>query len=269
MRLLLIGDIVGRPGRRALVALLPGLAARYSPDAVIANGENAAGGRGISRKIAEELFAQGISLLTMGNHTWGNKEIFSFIDDEARLLRPLNYPSGAPGKGWTILGTSAGELAVVNLSGRTNMAGPLDCPFQAMEKLLKEIPQLPVVIDFHAETTSEKAALAWFLAGRVSAVAGTHTHVQTADARILPGGTAFITDLGMTGPVDSILGVKTEIIVNRFRSGLPRRFEVASGPAQLAGAFLELDGLGKAIAIESFCEFIDREEEEGGTGSDI
>lgn len=265
MRILLIGDIVGRPGRKALSALLPGLLEKYSPHAVIANGENAAGGRGLTRKVAAELFSQGVDLITMGNHTWGNREIFQFIETEEQLVRPLNYPPGNPGRGWARLQTQEGPLVVVNLLGRTNMAGPIDCPFQAMEEFLAQSSEAPVVVDFHAETTSEKAALAWFLAGRVSAVVGTHTHVQTADARVLPGGTGFITDLGMTGPINSILGVQTQIIVDRFRTGLPQRFEVAQGPAQLAGAFVELDAAGRAISIESFLEFIDREEEDGGT----
>ena len=263
MRLLFIGDIVGRAGRRAVRELLPGLVEKYAPDAVIANGENAAGGKGISSKVADNLFQLGVSVITMGNHTWGNKEIFALLETERRLVRPLNYPPGLPGQGWLKIETSKGPLVVVNLLGRTGMAGPIDCPFQAMERLLAEV-DAPVVVDFHAETTSEKAALAWFLAGRAAAVVGTHTHVQTADCRILPGSTAFITDLGMTGPVNSILGVKTETIINRFRTGLPERFEVASGPAQLAGAFVELEQ-GKAIRIESFCEYTDREEDEGGT----
>jgi metallophosphoesterase (TIGR00282 family) len=259
VRILFIGDIVGRPGRRALRELLPGFLEKYSPHAVIANCENAAGGRGLTQKVATELFSCGIDLITMGNHTWGNKEIFQFIDHE-RLVRPLNYPPGNPGRGWLRLDTKGGSLFVVNLLGRTNMAGPIDCPFQAMEEFLSQSPELPVVVDFHAETTSEKAALAWFLEGKVAAVVGTHTHVQTADARVLPGGTAFITDLGMTGPTDSILGVETRIIVDRFRTGLPQRFEVATGPSHLAGAFVELDPSGRAISIESFIEFLDREE---------
>ncbi len=265
MRILLIGDLVGRPGRRALCALLPGLLEKYSPHAVIANCENAAGGRGLTKKIATEIFAQGVDLITMGNHTWGNREIFGFIDEEERLVRPLNYPPGNPGRGWARIETQEGPLIVVNLLGRTNMAGPIDCPFQAMEGFLAQNPGERIIVDFHAETTSEKAALAWFLDGKVSAVVGTHTHVQTADSRVLPYGTAFITDLGMTGPRDSILGVQTQIIVDRFRTGLPQRFEVARGPSQLAGAFVELEASGRARTIESFVEFIDREEEEGGT----
>ena len=192
MRLLFIGDIVGRPGRRAVRELLPGLVEKYAPDAVIANGENAAGGKGISSKVADNLFQLGVSVITMGNHTWGNKEIFALLETERRLVRPLNYPPGLPGQGWLKIETSKGPLVVVNLLGRTGMAGPIDCPFQAMERLLAEV-DAPVVVDFHAETTSEKAALAWFLAGRAAAVVGTHTHVQTADCRILPGSTAFIT----------------------------------------------------------------------------
>jgi len=253
VQILMIGDIVGRPGRRACRMELPSLIKEYDFDLVIANGENAAGGNGITREIAQELFACGIDVLTMGNHVWDKKEIFGFIDEEQRILRPANYPPGTPGVGFASY-RSSGEhqVGVVNVLGRVFLAD-LDCPFRTVDRILGELQAITpvIVVDFHAETTSEKVALGWYLNGRVSALVGTHTHVQTADERVLPGGTAYITDVGMTGPRDSVIGVRTENVVQKFLTQMPRTFEVASGPYQFNAVRLTIDPItGKALAIE-------------------
>ncbi|MGO0122753.1 TIGR00282 family metallophosphoesterase [Desulfothermobacter acidiphilus] len=252
LRILLIGDIVGRPGRRAVKEKLPLLRQRYQPDLVVANGENAAGGNGLTPAVAQELFAAGIDVLTGGNHIWDKREIFSLLDEETRIVRPANYPPGAPGMGYGIFPAGEHKVAVANLCGRVFMAD-LDCPFRLMEALLEEIrARTPlVVVDFHAEATSEKMAFGWYLAGKVTAVIGTHTHVQTADERILPGGTAYITDVGMTGPRDGVIGMKREVIIEKFLSQLPRRFEVAPGPYQLNACLVTADApSGQALSIE-------------------
>ncbi|MBO8128437.1 MAG: TIGR00282 family metallophosphoesterase [Peptococcaceae bacterium] len=253
MRLLMIGDIVGRPGRRAVRENLKRLTQEWDIDFVIANGENAAGGNGITQSVAEELFSIGIDVLTMGNHVWDKKEVFSFIDTDYRIVRPANYPPGTPGAGYGIFEVKSGaKVAVCNLSGRVFMP-ELDCPFRKADEMLAEIKEYTQVtlLDFHAEATSEKIALGWYLAGRVSAVVGTHTHVQTADERILPGGTAYITDVGMTGPRDSVIGVKKELVINKFISMLPQRFAVATGPYQFNAIVLDInDETGQALAIE-------------------
>ncbi len=243
MKIIFLGDIVGRPGRRAVKELLPVFKEDYSPDYIIANGENTAGGNGITRKTADELFSFGIDMLTMGNHVWDQKEIYDFIDQEERIVRPANYPSGAPGRGYVIksVGNNT-KIGIVNLSGRIFMQ-PLECPFKILDEIIPEIKKETniIIVDFHAEATSEKIALAWYVDGRVSAVLGTHTHVQTADERIFPKGTGYITDVGMTGPRDSVIGVKVEPVLSKFISLRPVRFEVAKGPIQLNAVFLEID----------------------------
>ncbi|MGB9887419.1 MAG: TIGR00282 family metallophosphoesterase [Moorellales bacterium] len=263
MRFVVIGDIVGRPGRRALRRLLPGLLAEVGPDLVVANGENAAGGNGITRAVAAELFSAGVNVITTGNHVWDQKEALELLDEEARILRPANYPAGAPGQGWGVFRTRSGQpVGVMNLSGRV-FQSDLDCPFRLADALVEQMRErTPVIlVDFHAEATSEKQAFAWYLDGRVSAVLGTHTHVQTNDARILPGGTAYITDLGMTGPRDSVLGVKREIVIRKFLSQMPVRFEVASGPVQMDGVVLEVDAeTGKAQSIRAIKYFLEADE---------
>jgi metallophosphoesterase (TIGR00282 family) len=244
MKLLLLGDIVGKPGRRILRDRLPELIRKYTPHMVIANGENAAGGNGLTSDVATEIYQAGVDVITLGNHTWDKKQILDFIDQDPNLVRPANYPPGTPGQGWTIYEPRAGQpkVAVINLQGRVFM-NPIDCPFRGADELLLKIRrETPIiVVDFHAEATSEKIALGWYLDGRVSCVVGTHTHVQTADERILPKGTAYITDMGMTGPRDSVLGVQPSIIINKFLNQMPARFEVAEGIAQINGVFLTVD----------------------------
>lgn len=253
VNLLFIGDIVGRPGRRAVQVLLPELVRTYRPDAIIANGENAAGGFGLTRETANELFEFGVTVLTTGNHVWNKKEFYQSLETDERVIRPANYPKGAPGRGWTVTELPSGvRLGVINLSGRVFMT-PLDCPFRVANTLVAELSRECdiIVVDFHAEATSEKVAMGWFLDGKVASVAGTHTHVQTADERILPHGTAYITDLGMTGPVDSVLGVRKDIIIQRFLSSIPAKFETAPGPSELQGAVVTVDeSTGKARKIE-------------------
>ncbi|MCL6639099.1 MAG: TIGR00282 family metallophosphoesterase [Firmicutes bacterium] len=244
MRLLMIGDVVGRPGRRAVKANLPGLAREFDLDLVIANGENAAGGNGITREVAQELFHSGVDVLTMGNHVWSKKDSHEYINKERRIIRPANYPPGAPGVGAGVFETRRKvKVAVINLSGRVFLPA-LDCPFRKIDEIIPRLKEeTPViVVDFHAEATSEKIAMGWYLAGRVSAVCGTHTHVQTADEQILPGGTAYITDLGMTGPRDSVIGVKKELVISKFISQLPVKFEVAAGLFQFNGVVIDIDG---------------------------
>ncbi len=255
MRVLFIGDIVGKPGRAAVTGLLPKLRKEHAPDVVIANGENSAGGFGITPDISEDLLDLGIDVITTGNHIWDQKAIYGYIDETPKLIRPLNYPEGNPGKGSYILNTDSGvKVGVLNLAGRVFMSN-LDCPFKAaeaeVEKLREETPV--IIVDMHAETTSEKYAIAWFLEGQVTAVLGTHTHVQTADERILPpsGFTAFITDVGMTGPTNSVIGMKQDMVLERFLSQRPVRFEVAKGGVELQGVIIDLDpSTGRALSIE-------------------
>jgi len=258
MRILFIGDIVGKPGREAVRDFLPELQKEYETDLVIANAENASGGRGLTKDTAQELFDSGIDFLTMGNHVWDQKEIIKFIDDESRLIRPANYPKGVPGKGSGLILRSGIKIGVINLSGRIFLA-PLENPFSMVMEIVNTLAvQTPVIIvDFHAEATSEKVAMGWLLNGKVSAVLGTHTHIQTADARILDGGTAYITDVGMTGPRDSVLGIKKEIVLNGFLTQMPVRFEVAGGVKQLNGVVLDIDeSNGKARDIITVQKFL-------------
>ncbi|MDA8233256.1 MAG: TIGR00282 family metallophosphoesterase [Clostridia bacterium] len=252
MRVLMLGDIAGRPGRKAVESEVKNLCEELDIDFVIANGENAAGGNGITREIADDLFDSGIDCLTMGNHVWDKKEIFDFIDVEKRILRPANYPPGTPGIGATVYRANREvNIGIISLSGLVFMA-ELDCPFRKADELITQLSKETkiIIIDFHAEVTSEKIALGWYLDGRVTAVCGTHTHVQTADERVLPGGTGYITDLGMTGPRDGVIGVKKEIVINKFLTRLPQRFEKATGSYQLNGVVIDIDEkTGKAMSI--------------------
>jgi metallophosphoesterase (TIGR00282 family) len=248
MKILAIGDIVGRPGRQAVHKLLGGLRKEYAIDLVTANSENAAGGFGLSVSTARELLDDNIDVITSGNHIWAHKDILPVLKSETPLLRPLNYPPGLPGRGFII---TKGVL-VVNLIGRTFM-GNYDCPFRTMDRLLTELPDRPPVIfvDFHAEATSEKVAMGHYLDGRVSAVLGTHTHVGTIDARILPKGTAHVTDIGMTGPIDSIIGDEVQKVIDRFLTQLPYRLSAAKGKTVLNAILVRVDDTtGRAISIE-------------------
>ena len=257
VKIIFIGDLIGRPGREAFREVLPELSERYSPDVVIVNGENSAGGFGITPAIYEELLDIGADVVTSGNHIWDKREILGVIDDAERLLRPANYPKDTPGRGATLIETASGvKVGVVNLSGTAfmeSLASPFDIGKELVEGLRKKTPV--TLVDMHAETTSEKNAMAWHLDGLASAVVGTHTHVQTSDERILPGGTAFITDAGMTGPIDSVIGVKKELVLKRFLTGMPVRFEVAEDDLQVQGVFVEVDAVsGKATSIERIRE---------------
>lgn len=264
MRILFIGDITGKPGRRMLAAMLGPLRREFAPDAVIANGENAAGGFGITRDTLREILDTGVDVVTGGNHSWAQREARELHEAEARILRPANWPPAAPGHGSAVVATRAGgRVAVLNLQGRV-FSEPLDDPFRTADRdlaaLRRETPV--IVVDMHAEATSEKVAMGWYLDGRVTAVIGTHTHVQTADERVLPGGTAYITDVGMTGARDGVIGFEREAIIRRFLDGLPARFEVATGPAQLCAVVVDADpDTGRAAAIER----IRREHERPGS----
>jgi metallophosphoesterase (TIGR00282 family) len=242
MKLLFIGDIVGAPGREIVKEYLPRLKRKYQPTFIVANGENSANGKGITQKIVKELMEAGIHAITLGNHTWDNKEIFEFIETEERVIRPANFPQGTPGNGITYVKQPEGELAIINLQGRSFLP-PLDCPFAAAVQLVEQARKRTkyIFVDFHAEATSEKQALAWYLDGRISALVGTHTHVQTGDERILPQGTGYLTDVGMCGPSDGILGMERETVIKRFLTQLPVRFEVAAGPTQLNAVLITLD----------------------------
>ena len=250
----MVGDVIGRPGRRAARALLPGLRQEYAIDLIIANGENAAGGIGITTQTADELFESDVDVITSGNHIWAQREIIPTLDSSPAILRPLNYPNGVPGHGYFI----RGEAMVVNLIGRT-FIGNFDCPFRAIDQLLEDLAdnKPPVIIvDFHAEATSEKVAMGWYLDGRVSAVLGTHTHVGTVDARLLPKGTAHITDVGMTGPLDSVIGDDVDTVLTRFLTQLPYRISVGKGSVILNSVLVEIEETtGRAKHIKR----IDRE----------
>lgn len=252
MRLLFIGDVYASPGRRIVAESLSELISAERIDLVIANAENAAGGFGVTPSVADELFTMGIDVLTTGNHVWDKKEIYDYLDRQPRLLRPANYPGNLPGRGVHVgRGRNGVEAAVINLQGRTHMLA-IDDPFRKADQILAELdPAVKVrFVDFHAEATSEKVAMGWYLDGRVSAVIGTHTHVPTADARILTQGTAYQTDAGMTGPYDSIIGVERDIILRRFLTGLPVRMEAAKGKVELHSVIVEVDeSTGRAVSI--------------------
>lgn len=253
VKILFIGDIVGKPGRQAVARELHRLVDRYLVDMVIANGENAAGGFGITEDTAADLYKCGIHVLTSGNHIWDKKDALEFITREEKLLRPANYPEGTPGRGSAVFTTAGGiKVAVLNLEGRVFMNN-LDCPFRVADQEIGRLKmETPIIfVDFHAEATSEKISLGWHLDGRVSALVGTHTHIQTADERILPGGTAYLTDAGMTGGFDSVIGVKKEEAIARFMSQLPVKFDVAKNNLRLNGLIVSVDELsGKAVSIE-------------------
>ncbi len=246
MRVLFIGDIMGSPGRRIVVERLADIVTQHRLDLVIANCENAASGFGITPRLAEELLGAGVDVLSGGNHIWARKEILDYLPHQPRLLRPANYPQGDPGSGLYLGNTKSGTpYAVLNLQGRVFMA-PIDCPFRAADRELARIPAevRVVIVDMHAEATSEKVAMGWYLDGKVTAILGTHTHVPTADERLLPQGTAYITDVGMTGPHDSVIGMDKAAIIQRFLDGLPARFDVAAGEVQMSTVLLDLDESG-------------------------
>ena len=246
MLILAIGDIVGKPGRKAVSQLLPGLRQQYGLKLVIANGENAAGGIGLTPETAQELLDAGVDVITSGNHIWAQKEIFPYLEGQMPIVRPLNYPPGVSGRGYITLG----PVAVVNIMGRT-FIGNLDCPFQAMDKLLSKLKQPVIIVDFHAEATSEKVAMGRYLDGRVSAVLGTHTHVGTIDTQILAGGTAYVTDIGMTGPTDSVIGDDVDAVIQRFLTGVHHRLSVGKGKPVLNAVMVDIDDAsGRARSIE-------------------
>jgi len=248
LRILVIGDIIGKPGREAVRELLPGLLHEYTLDLVVANGENTAGGLGLTPDTAQELFDSGVDVITSGNHIWHHKEILPYLDGNLPILRPLNYPPAAPGRGYLF----RDNVLVVNLIGRT-FIGDFDCPFRAMDKLLAEFNDKAkvIIVDFHAEATSEKVAMGWYLDGRISALLGTHTHVGTIDSRIFSRGTAYVTDIGMVGPKDSVIGVDADSVLKRFLTQIPRRLPVGKGRVSFDAIFVEVDeDTGKAIAIK-------------------
>ena len=248
MLVLVIGDVIGRPGRRAVQQLVPALRKQYGLELVIANAENAAGGFGLTLDTADELFSAGVDVLTSGNHIWAEKEIIPYLDGQLPILRPLNYPPGVPGKGYLV----GGKVMTINLIGRT-FIGDFDCPFRAMDRLLSEVePRPPVtIVDFHAEATSEKVAMGRYLDGRVSAVLGTHTHVGTTDAQVFPEGTAYVSDIGMTGPIDSVIGDDTKAVINRFLTRMPHRLSVGKGKTMFNAIMVRIDeDSGRAISIE-------------------
>lgn len=249
LNVLMIGDIVGKLGRRTVATLLPQMRRSYNVDLVIANGENTAGGRGLTAATADELYQAGIDVITSGNHIWEHRDIYPVLDSEAPVLRPINYPNGAPGRGIH----TGNHIAVVNLIGRTFMPGHLDCPFRAADQALASLRDFRVIIvDMHAEATSEKIGMGYYLDGRVSAVLGTHTHVPTADARVLPKGTAYVTDVGMVGALDSIIGMEIEPILQRFVTQLPARFApVDKGPAVFNSVLMQIHPeSGRALSIQ-------------------
>lgn len=262
LRILFLGDIVGEPGRKAVRDRLPSIKEEREIDFIIVNGENAAGGRGITPRICIDLMRAGAAVVTTGDHAWDQPEIIVHFESEPRLLRPLNYPPGTPGGGSIVLETKKGKVGVMQLQGRAFMQPPLENPFVMAEaeaaRIRSEEGCQVIFVDFHAEATSEKVALGRFLDGKVSAVVGTHTHVQTADERIFPGGTAFLCDAGMCGPLESVIGSGIEPVIHKFKTGLPSRFGIGTGPVGLRGAMVDVDETtGKAIAIVRFAEEFD------------
>ncbi len=253
MKILMIGDVVGNPGRRILRRELKRIRGELGLTAVVVNAENAAAGSGLTAALAQELFDAGVDAITLGDHTWGQKEFAGQIGSLERVVRPANYPQECPGRGWCMVTTPTARFAVVNMLGRVFMQ-PIDCPFKAIDRILAEIPKdVAVLVDFHAEATSEKITFAHYLDGRVAVVVGTHTHVQTSDAMLLPKGTAYITDLGMTGPYVSSIGRDLAPVTKKFISGIPARFEVAEGPCVVEGAVVDIDmQTRRAVSIEAF-----------------
>ena len=255
MRVLIIGDVVGKPGRKAVEAILPGLRKDLGIDLTVINGENAAGGFGITYDIAQDLFNNGEDVITSGNHIWDQRDIIPYLDEGTPILRPLNYPPTVPGRGYI----KVGNVVVVSLIGRV-FVGNFDCPFRAMDSLIEELGEgrHTIIVDFHAEATSEKVAMGWYLDGRVTSVTGTHTHVGTVDTRILPNGTAYVSDVGMVGPVNSVIGSNTQDVLSRFLNQTPRRLNVADGPSRFNSVLIEVDeDSGNATSISR----IDREVE--------
>jgi len=247
LNILVIGDIVGKPGRKAVAELVKPLREEYQINMVIANGENAAGGLGITPEIVEELMGAGVDAFTSGDHIWAQKEIIPYLDGPMPVLRPLNYPAPAPGRGYVV----KNGVAVVSLIGRTFMNHYVDCPFRAMDKLIPELQTPVIIVDFHAEATSEKVALGRYLDGRVSAVLGTHTHIGTIDTNVLPQGTAYVTDIGMAGPIDSIIGDEVDTALHRFLTSLPHRISVAKGKSMLNAILVNIDERsGRATGIK-------------------
>ena len=253
MRILMLGDVVGSPGRRMLQKNLKAARASHGIDAVVVNAENCAAGSGITGALAAEIFESGADAITLGDHTWGQKDFAGQIGGIPNLVRPANFPSECPGRGWCIVTLPTARFAVLNLHGRVFM-NPADCPFKAADKALQEMPKdVPVVVDFHAEATSEKITMGFYLDGRVAAVVGTHTHVQTSDAMLLPKGTAYLTDLGMTGPYISSIGRDLKPVTRKFLTGMPSRFDVAEGPCTMEGAIVDINPVAKAArSIETF-----------------
>ncbi|HEY8770323.1 MAG TPA: TIGR00282 family metallophosphoesterase [Thermoleophilaceae bacterium] len=251
MKLLFVGDVVGGLGRRTLASVLPGLRERHQPDWVVVNGENSAGGVGITEKTARELFETGADAITLGNHAYRHREVYGFLDREERIVRPANYPKGSPGRGHTVVERDGKRLGVVNLSGQLFMEA-VRSPFSEADAILSELRGKAdhVLLDMHAEATSEKVALGWYVDGRVTACVGTHTHVPTADARVLPGGTAYITDVGMTGPRGGVIGVKRELAIERFLTLTQVKFETSEEDPWLMGVLIEAGDDGRATSIE-------------------
>ena len=253
MRILFVGDIVGKPGRQAIERVLERVISDNGIEFTIANGENVAGGMGITPPIAIDLLNQGVDVLTSGNHVWAKKEIIPFLDEESRILRPANYPARVPGRGAVVLQSKNGmKVGVLNLEGRVFMRN-LDCPFRTAEREVETLSQSTkvIIVDFHAEATSEKMAMGWFLNGKVSAVLGTHTHVQTGDERILNGGTAYMTDVGMTGPLASVIGIRKEVALERLLTQIPWKFDVATDDVELQGVVVEVDSdTGKSEGVK-------------------
>ena len=262
-RILFIGDIIGGTGRGAIRELLPEIIQQYSPNFIIANGENLAGGNGLTKETADEMFSYGVNFLTTGNHVWDNKEILDFIDSYDKIIRPANYPEGAPGKGYAVIDSNSDhilKIGVFNLSGRIFME-PLDNPFSVADKIIPKLREETniIILDFHAEATSEKMSMGWYLDGRISAVLGTHTHVQTADETILPNHTAYITDVGMTGPINSVIGVKKDPVIKKFLTQMPAKFDVAKGDVRLCAVIIDIDPItGNATAIERLQRILKR-----------
>ena len=264
LNILFLGDIVGKPGREILTMVLPDLCRERNIDFIIANGENMAGGKGVTREVADDLFKGGVNVLTGGNHTWQNRDSYSFIEEEGRLLRPANYPvdPNIPGRGFGVFHSRPGyPVGVISLQGRIFMT-PIDCPFQKVKRIVDQIrlQTFIILVDFHAEATSEKIAMGWFLDGSVSAVIGTHTHVPTADEKILPQGTAYITDAGMTGSHDGVIGIRRELVIESMLSRLPVRHKLSTGDLELNGVLISIDpGSGKALSIERIHRQLQRE----------